>query len=398
MMTKFRFTNRALQQLPPHQESSASRSAEYSDVDVVGLKALVNKQRRIYFYFRYTIRGQKRAAKIGEFPALDVAEARKLALEMRAMVDRGIDPQDERDSLMASPTFEVYVKEQYLPYAYAHKRSARDDESRLRIHAFPRFGKRKLAEIQTKEIQLLHADLKQSHCPATANRILSVLSKLFKLAVQWSMLEVNPCTNVTKFKENNQQQRFLTHEEIQRIYLVMESEKNKVAVAAIKLLLLTGVRREEALQAKWENVDLESAVWLIPLTKSGRARYVQLNLEAISLLSSIKRAGDSPWVFPGRDPAKPLNNPTKAFRRVLVAAGVDRLRLHDLRHTFASLAVNAGISLFQVQQLLHHSSSVTTQRYSHIADSTLRSASAKIGNIVSQAVQSKSTCTEEVTS
>lgn len=387
MTTKFKFTNRALQQLPPHQADSPSRSAEYSDTETVGLKALVNKQRRIYFYFRYSINGQKRAVKIGEFPALDVSEARKLALEMRAQIDRNIDPQEAHDQAATSPTFEQYVKDHYLPYAYAHKRSAKDDESRLRTHAFPRFGKRKLAEIQTKDIQLLHSDLKLSRCASTANRVLSVLSKLFKLSVQWNMLERNPCTNVTKFKENNQQQRFLTPDEIQRMFAVMEHEKNKIAVAAIKFLLLTGARREEALQARWENMDLDNAVWLIPMTKSGKSRYCQLNPEALALLKSMDRVDGSAWVFPGRfkDEDKPLNNPTKAFQRILQAAGIEHMRLHDLRHSFASLAAIAGISLFKIQKLLNHASSVTTQRYAHLSDDTLRDASALIGSIVSQA-------------
>lgn len=385
---KFRFTNRALAQLPPHAEDSPSRSSEYSDAEVVGLRILVNKQGRKYFYFRFVFEGQKRAAKIGEFPAIEVQEARKLALEMRAKLDRGQSPQETRDLAQASPTFEAFAVNEYMPFARQTKRSAKDDECRLRVHAYPKFGKRKLIDIQTREIQQYHADLKESHCAATANRHLSLLSRMYKLAVQWGRVERNPCAGINKFKENNQRQRFLSPEEIRRMYQAMENEPSKVAVAALKFLLLTGARKEEALQARWEDVDLENGVWFLPHTKSGRGRYVQLNSEAQTLLRSLPGSEQSPWVFPStRDPKKRLNNPRKAFDRVLTAAGIEHLRLHDLRHTYSSLAVNAGVSLSIIQSMLGHQSPVMTMRYAHLMNSTLRNASESVADVVSKATR-----------
>jgi integrase len=386
---KFRFTNRALSQLPAHEASSPSRSAEYSDADVIGLRVLVNKQGRKYFYFRFVFDGQKRAAKLGEFPALDVAEARTLALEMRAKVDRGINPQQSDSSPSSSLTFEAFGKDEYMPFARQTKRSAHDDECRLRVQIYPRFATRKISEIQTREIQQFHADMKESHCAATANRHLSLISRMYKLAVQWGRVERNPCVGISKFKENNQRQRFLTPEEIQRMYKAMESEPNKTAVAALKFLLLTGARREEALKARWENVDLENGVWFLPQTKSGRGRYVQLNSEAQILLKALPRGDGSPWLFPSkRDPSKPIYSPRDAFDRVLTAAGIGHLRLHDLRHTHASIAINAGVSLSVIQALLNHQSPVQTMRYSHLMNSTLRNATESIAEVVSKAVTS----------
>lgn len=393
---KFRFTNRALAQLPPHAADSPSRSCEYSDVEVIGLRILVNKQARKYFYFRFVFEGQKRAAKIGEFPATEVQEARKLALEMRAKLDRGLNPQQAHDRAQASPTFEVFAVNEYMPFARQTKRSAKDDECRLRVHAYPRFGSRKLIDIQTREIQQFHADLKDSHCAATANRHLSLLSRMYKLALQWGRVESNPCSGIAKFKENNQRQRFLTPDEIQRMYQAMEGEP-KVVVAFLKFLLLTGARKEEAAQAQWLNIDLENGVWFLPQTKSGRGRYVQLNSEAQMLLRSLPRLESTPWVFPSRrNPDIPINNPRKAFDRILTAAGIEHLRLHDLRHTHASLAVNAGISLSIIQNLLGHKSPVQTMRYSHLMNSTLRNASESIAEVVSKATKSFGTATEAI--
>lgn len=386
--SKFRFNNRALDQLPPHAADSPSRSAEYSDSEVIGLRILVSKQGRKFFYFRFTFGGEKRAVKVGEYPALDVQSARKLALEMRAKVDRGINPQLDNAAMIAMPTFAEFGRNEYLPFARKTKRSANDDECRLRVHAFPKFGARKLNDISTRDIQQFHADMKESHCPATANRHLSLLSRMFKLALQWGRVERNPCTGITKFKENNQRQRFLTPDEIKKMYAAMEREPNKVAVAALKFLLLTGVRKEEALQAQWHHIDMENGLWHLPQTKSGRGRYVQLSSEAQAVLKELgKHSASTKWVFPGRDEGKPLNNPRKAFDRVLQAAGIEHLRLHDLRHSFASLAANAGISLTVIQNLLGHKSPIQTMRYSHLMNSTLRDATESVAAAIGRSGQ-----------
>jgi len=385
---KFRFTNRTLQQLPPLAADSPSRSAEYSDTEVIGLRILVNKQSRKYFYFRFVFDGQKRAAKIGEFPALEVQDARKLGLEMRAKLDRGLSPVADHDRAQDSPTFKEFAQNEYLPFARQTKRSANDDECRLRVQAYPRFASRKLVSLQTREIQQYHADLKDSHCPATANRHLALLSRMYKLAVQWGRADRNPCVGIAKFKESNST-RFLTPDEIQRMYKAMENEPNKTAVAAMKFLLLTGSRLSETLQAKWgSNIDLENCVWYIPLSKSGRGRFIQLNSEAKALLKSLPRIDGSPWVFPSpRDPGKAICDLRKPLARIMKTAGiVEHLRLHDFRHTYASLLVNSGgTSLAVIQGLLGHSSPLQTMRYSHLMNSTLRDASQSVADIVNKA-------------
>ena len=348
---------------------------------------LVSKSGRKFYYFRYSLDGRKRATKLGEHGALSLPEARKQALALRQQVDQGKDPQAEKALHKAVPTLADFALQDYLPYARRHKRSADGDESKLRVHVLPRFGSRKLDAVTARDVQLYHAQIKASHCAATANRHLSLLSKLFKLAVQWERVEKNPCAGVKKFRENNQRERFLSEDEIQRLYLAMDQEPNRVAVAAIKFLLLTGLRKEEGLQARWEHVDPERGVLFLPHTKSGKSRTAVLNEEASAVLAEQAKQAGNPYVFPGRVPGRPLNNPHKAFHRILDAAGIENLRIHDLRHSFASLAVNAGATLYQVQHLLGHASSQTTQRYAHLADSALRQASDSVGAVVNRATQ-----------
>ncbi|EGV27828.1 integrase family protein [Thiorhodococcus drewsii AZ1] len=386
--SRFKFTQKLIEQLPPHPKESKSTEAEYTDTEVAGLKLLVSKSGRKFYYFRYTFNGQKRAIKLGEHGALSVAEARKLALERRHQLDQGIDPQAEKAAKTAMPTLAEFALQEYLPYAEQHKRSANSDESKLRIHILPRFGTRKLDDISLRDIQQYHAEIKRLCSPATANRHLSLWSKLFKLAMQWERIEKNPCQGIRKFQENNQRDRFLSQDEIQRMFQAMESEPNQVIVAALKFLLLTGVRKEEALKAKWENVNLERGTLFLPDTKSGKSRSVVLNPEAIALLQEQVRLPDNPYVFPGKVKGQALNNPIKGFHRILAAAGIENLRIHDLRHSFASLAVNSGATLYDVQHLLGHASPQTTQRYAHLADERLRKVSGAVGEVVGQVTPS----------
>ena len=311
--TRFKFTQKLIDALPPHPRDARSTEAEYTDTEVAGLKLLVSKGGRKFYYFRYTLDGRKRATKLGEHGALPLADARRQALELRRQVDRGEDPQAAKALHQAMPTLSEFALQEYLPYAVQHKRSADGDESKLRVHILPRFGTRRLDAITPRDIQLYHGEVKGTHCAATANRHLSLLSKLFKLAVQWERAERNPCAGVKKFRENNQRERFLSEDEIQRLFRAMDEEPNRVAVAALKFLLLTGLRKEEGLQARWEHVDLERGVLFLPHTKSGKSRTAVLNDEARALLGQMERVAGNPYVFPGRVPGQPLNNPNKAF-------------------------------------------------------------------------------------
>lgn len=373
--TRFAFTHRSLQKLPSCPANSASTNAEYSDTEVVGLKLQVSKTGRKTFFFRYTTaERQKRAAKLGEFPALDVTEARKAALEMRALVDRGIDPQAGRDALAAMPTLRQFGEDSYMPEARSRKVSHKDDACRLRVHVYPALGDKKLSEIATRDVQQLLARVAEKASKATANRVHSLVARMFKLAVVWGVIERNPCYGLSKFREEKRAERFLTPDEIVRFQMALAEDKNTVAASALRLLLLTGLRRNEVVKARWEQVDLEAGLLHLPKTKTG-ARYAVLNSAAKELVASLPSRGLEPWLFPGAKPGKPLENPTKLMERALKRASLEPMRIHDLRHTFAATCVNSGASLYEVQKLLGHSSPTMTQRYAHLASDTIRRAS-----------------------
>ena len=380
-----KLTNRSIASLT-HRADLKSTCTEYSDNQVPGLKLQVNKSGRKFWWLRYTFNSIKQAIKIGEWPGIDIEVARTTAREWRALVDQGKDPKAEKDRVKASMTFEAYSNDLYLPWAEKFKRSADSDESKVRNHLIPALGKKRLGDISSRDVHMYLGTLRETLSPATCNRHLALLSKMFKLAKQWGELEgTNPCEGIDKFKESLSHQRFLTQDEVRRVMTAAQLEPNKFAGAAIRFLLLTGVRREEALQALWEHVDLEQGTLFLPKTKSGRTRYVVLNDAARALLAELPRVKNAPWIFPGKDPRKPLCNARKAWHRILKAAGVEQCRIHDLRHSHASLLVNQGATLYQVQALLGHASPQTTQRYSHLASQTLRDVSQLVSNVVTQA-------------
>lgn len=384
-----KLTNRTIEALKGPERGSSSKAKEITDSEVKGLRIVCSTSGRKFFYFHCTIRrGSERLVrkvKLGEYPAIGTQEARQQALELRAAVDRGIDPLAQRDFVRSMPSFAQFATDEYLPWAKENKASWDMDASKLRLHLIPKFGRRLLCDITTRDIQMYHAQIKVSHSAATANRHLALLSKIFRTALTWQRVERNPALGIPQFKEVQKHTSFLALGEVQKLLKAMEGEANIQAVAALKLLLLTGTRREEALQARWADIDLDKGLWFLPKTKNGKTRHVVLNDEAVKLLQEHTRVQGSPWVFPGRDPAKPLNNPRKAFTRILAAAGLPHMRVHDLRHQFASMAVSSGASLYQVQHLLGHASPATTQRYAHLSNDVLRQASASVSSIYAKA-------------
>ena len=375
----FKFTHRSIDQLMPHSNDSPSRFAEHPDTETTGLKLLVSKSGRKWFYVRLTLNGAKKAVKLGEYPGLSLVEARQKTMELRT---KGIAVVVQKPL-----TFAEFAQHDYLPYAKAHKRSVAGDISKLRVHLLPRFGSKSMYAITFRDIQTYHSNLKLSHCAATANRHLSLLSKVFSCAVQWGVLERNPCKGVQKFTENNAGQRFLSTDEIRRLYAAMADvrERSGVGVAALKLLLLTGMRKNEVLHGQWSNVDLERGIWFVPHTKNGKSNHVVLNAEARALLLTLPRVSD--WVFPGRDSSKPLVEVRRCLNQLAVVAGIRALRVHDLRHSFASLCAQSGVPLLQIKSLLNHASLTTTQRYAHLTNNDLRIASQTVSDAVTNALK-----------
>jgi integrase len=388
MNRQFRFNKKLIDALPPHPEEVKSKESEYSDTEVAGLRVIVNRKGRKYFLLRYTFNGAKRSMKLGDYPQMDVADARHHALDLRGRIAGGIDPQCESEVIVpANQTLKDFVTDDYLPHAYATKRSAKDDEGRMR-NIFPELGHLPLTAVTSHAIQQLHDRLRVEKCAATANRHLALLKRCFNLAIIWGKLDgKNPVRGIRMHQENNQRHRYLSGEELRSFLSALKDEPNRALADALRFLLMTGARRSEVLNARWDAIDLDLRQWYLPHTKSGRSRFVLLNDAALAVLRQRPRSDSTVYVFQGKVVGAPICNPYKGFQRALKRAGLTGWRIHDLRHSFASLAINNGATLYEVQHLLGHSDSKTTQRYAHVASANLRKASAHVSAIIASAQQ-----------
>ena len=328
--------------------------------------------------------------KLGEYPSLGVAEARLIVHDNKNMLGRDLDPSDERNRKRSVPTLAEFSVQEYLPYAMQHKKSWADDESKLRREIGQQLGKIPLTEITTRDVMNLHASIFKKCSAATANRYLALLSRLFSLAIQWGHLERNPTKGIKKYKEAGPRYRYLSGDELTRFLAALNAEAGVLMANALKLLLLTGVRKMELFSLRWSEVDLPNASVRLLHTKNGRTRVVVLNSLALELMKNIHADAEPgcPYVFPARTGDGHLIDIRKPLKRAMLHANLVDLRPHDLRRSFASLAVNAGVDIYQIKDLLGHSSVAVTQKaYAHLQQKTLRSASEVVAQTYGEALK-----------
>lgn len=356
---------------------------EYQDKGCKGLMLELRTSGNGTYYLRYRdLRSKQRQFRIGDALDLTLEQARKRADELRGQIAMGVDPAAQKAEYQAVPTFEAFVDERYLPYVKGYKRSWATDDSLLRNHILPRFGKRHLDEITKQDIVAMHHDRKNAGAaPGSANRLLILMRYIFNLALKWETPGVakNPATGVPTFEENNKLERCLTAEETERLYAAVTRSPNRMLRHIVALLILTGTRKREVLDARWQDFDLEKQIWRIPTTKTGKARHVPLSGGALHVLTSLRDTlqlhklptTGKGWVCPNLDTGLPYVSIFVAWDTARKKAGMPEVRIHDLRHTFASLLINSGRSLYEVQKILGHTQVRTTQRYAHLQQETL---------------------------
>ncbi|WP_278593726.1 tyrosine-type recombinase/integrase [Bilophila wadsworthia] len=268
---------------------------------------------------------------------------------------------------------DVFVENVYLPHVKLRKRSWQVDERIARQHLSPAFGHRPLGGMSRFEVEAWLQDLSnRGLAPATCNRTLAVLKSVCALALAHGVLPPgqSPCSGVPSFKIHTQRERYLSPDEAGRLMRALE-ESPRPEAAALRLLLLTGARKSEILKASWENVRPDQRLLTVPLSKSNKPRHIPLSDEAVAIIRSIRREPGCPWLFPGHAPGKPLSDIYLFWNELRRKLGLADVRIHDLRHTFASFLVNAGHSLYEAQKLLGHSDPRTTMRYAHLGQASL---------------------------
>lgn len=281
-------------------------------------------------------------------------------------------------------SFDKFVSNIYLPFAKMAKRSWQVDERIARKYLSPTFGHLLLEQINPSMVSAWFVGLTRiGLCPSTCNRILAVMKAICSFSVKNGYMQVgsSPCAGISSLPLPPPKQRTISRDDAKR--LMSELKKYKCQEAAIiRLLFLTGARKSEILKARVEDVDLEKNILNVPLSKSGRTRQIILSKEAVKIIKIYVVQANGPWLFTGRVSTKPLTDIYGFWNKIRNKLGLTGVRIHDLRHSFASLLINDGYTLYDVQKLLGHTNPRTTMRYAHLSDDVMRKATESVSRMI----------------
>jgi len=382
---KARLTKRAVDQIRPDPGGDVLLWDE--TLSGFGLRVKPSGVRSYVVQYRNP-KGRSRRITLGRHGPLTPDAARRQALALLGEAALDGDPAALRETRRSAPTVDELATRYLEEHARPKKKpsSVKMDELNLRLHVRPRLGHRRVCDVNRADIARLHHEMRAT--PGAANRVLALIRKMLNLAECWGLRDdgSNPCRHVERYPERKLE-RFLDSEELTRLGAALErAEENggagPLAIAAIRLLLLTGARLSEILTLRWNYVDMERRALFLPDSKTGR-KTIPLNAQALGVLSRLPRG--SQWVFPGRNGNR-LTTIRKTWERIRTAAKLDGVRLHDLRHSFASVGAATGVSLPIIGKLLGHTQAATTARYAHLADDAGRQATDLIGAQIAAAL------------
>ena len=374
-------------------DALTARAREYMlwDHDIKGFGVRVHPSGRKVYLVKYRHRGRAIKKTIGPHGVIPVTAARARAAEIITAAKTGRDltgrvlPGGE-DGTVTMRTLVRRFLDEYVP-VHCKPSSAHSYEIAIRRHVLPRLGNRRVAEITRGDVAAMHHQMRET--PFAANRTLGILSAMFTAAELWGLRPQgsNPCRYVKRFRERRRE-RFLSDDEYRRLGAALREAENTgtvadSAIAAIRLLMLTGCRLSEITTMRWDQVVLEAGELRLRDSKTG-AKVVYLGEPARAVLRGIAREEGNPWVIRGRRPGSRLASLHFPWGRIRKRAGLDDVRLHDLRHSFASGGLLVGEGLPMIGKLLGHSQVQTTARYAHLADDPVKAAANRISGRIAE--------------
>jgi len=316
------------------------------------------------FVLEREINGRVRRMTLGRYGPLTVEQARDLAKQKIGEIAGGHDPADDRQARRKSATFGE-LEQLYLSRHAIHKKSASNDVTMFKLH-LSAWRPRKLSTITKADVSTRHAEMGATGSTTNANRMLALVRCMFTLAHDWGLHPgPNPASRMKMFKEVSRD-RFVSPDELPRLWTALTHEPNPFVRGAFFVGLFTGARRSEVLSMQWADLDLQQSLWRIPVTKAGRPHYIPLPIPVMDELLTLPRLDGNPYVFCGRWGKSHLINVAKPWKRIRKEAGLDDVRVHDLRRTLGSWLVAAGASLPLIGKALNHSQASTTQVYARM--------------------------------
>ena len=336
------------------------------------------------------MKSKLRVTTLGNALLISADQARKMAVKVLAGQSFGheingielMGSDQGSNAVLMGETLESFSLEKYIPHVKSYKRSWKTDFSMIRNHLVPQIGQKSIRYLSPPDVAIFVDHMKQEgYAIGTINRALVLLRYGFELAIRWKEpgVEVNPVKEIKNIKDDNKLERYLCGKQAKVLMQAVAQSSNAMLQHIVLFLIYTGARKNEVLQACWQDVDWQKSSWRIPKTKSGKVRHVPLSRGALELLNKLqnqvklehmgKRA-----IFANPETGKPFISFFYSWNSARVRAGMPEFRIHDLRHSFASYLVNAGRSLYEVQELLGHADIKTTSRYAHLSRERLAQA------------------------
>ena len=363
---------------------------EYTDTEIAGFILEVRESGSKSYYLRATINGNRVSKKVGDANVMDMQSARVKAMKLRRAIEEQKDillGKSIKEKKKASTiTLGEFYDSYYIPHIKKHIKSYETNISIFKNHLLPKYKNTPMDQIAKASIVKLHSDMVavKKLAPATANKVLIFLSSAFNIAIELEIqgVDINPASGIKEYTLNNAKERYLTKEETQRLLEAINSTEQNIHLKYIvPMLILTGARRGEVLKSKHEDFNLTQMTWTIPTTKNGKKRILPITPQLLELYNRIPK-DDTPYLFASPVTGNPYVTIFNSWNSARIKAGLPEVRMHDLRHSYASALVNNGRSLYEVQILLGHSTSMMTQRYAHLSNESLMSAASCAGSLI----------------
>jgi integrase len=359
---KINFTKATILSLPLPEKS---KIAYYYDKQVNGLGIMLFNSGTKTFFLYKRINGRPDKIKLGRFPDVTIEQARRSAYSFINDIAKGIDPKEERSKPAHSTTFKSIFGEYIEKHAKLHKKTWQHD-----IYQYQKYltslENKKICNINKSMIMELHSSISKNHGIYSANRILAMLHTIFNKAINLGLEITNPCIGIKKFKEKSRE-RFLQTEELPKFFSALNEEPNETLKDFFYISLLTGARKSNVLEMCWHDISFERAIWHIEDTKNSDSINIHLGEEALKILQKRFENKFSEWVFPSlTSKSGHLIEPKSAWKRLLTRAGIENLRIHDLRRTLGSWQAATGANSYIIGKSLGHKTQQATAIYARL--------------------------------
>ena len=363
MENKINFTKATIDALPI---PTSGKRDTYHDLKTAGLQLRITSNGIVTFsVYRRIKRGSPERITLGRYPQMTIQQARDKAAEINVAIAKGCNPAEIERGRKAESTFSDLFNLYLERHSKMNKRTWPKDQQHFRQFLNKPLGSMKLSAVKRQSIASVFNDITMAGHPVVANRVLALLSSMYGWALSTGLWEDNPAKGIKRNRENSRD-RFLQSDELPRFFRAVAEESNEAMRDYFLLALLTGARSANIKSMEWADINMERAEWRIHETKNGTPQTVTLSPEAVTVLQTRKPKETAKFVFPGYGKSGHLEEPKKGWQRILARAGIENLRIHDLRRTLGSWQAKTGASLAIIGKSLNHKNQNTTAIYARL--------------------------------